>query len=149
MTGPVKTDGKQVAGRFAKGQSGNPNGRPAGSRNRATLALDALIDGSGEAVVKAMVDAALKGDVSAGRALLDRLVPPRKDRLVSFELPVITTAAEASAALGAIVTAVAAGDITPDEAGAVSKLVVDFIRALEASEIERRLAALEERNSRS
>ena len=38
------------------------------------LLLADLIDGEGEAIVRALVTAATSGDVSAGRALLDRLV---------------------------------------------------------------------------
>ena len=63
--------------RWAPGQSGNPKGRPAGSRNRASLLLEHLIEGEGQAVVQALLAAAKGGDVPAARALLDRLVPPR------------------------------------------------------------------------
>jgi hypothetical protein len=35
-----------------KGQSGNPNGRPQGSRNAATLALESLLDGQAEALTQ-------------------------------------------------------------------------------------------------
>jgi hypothetical protein len=43
---PVKTDKKQGA-RFKPSQSGNPNGRPHGSRNKDTLALERLLEGGG------------------------------------------------------------------------------------------------------
>ena len=35
---------------FQKGVSGNPNGRPLGARNKATLRLEALLDATGEAL---------------------------------------------------------------------------------------------------
>jgi uncharacterized protein DUF5681 len=44
----VNTERKQSGGRFKKGQSGNPDGRPRGSRNKTTLAVDALLDGDAE-----------------------------------------------------------------------------------------------------
>src|SRR3954463_44237 len=75
---PANSGGKQ-GGRYQPGQSGNPLGRPAGSRNRATLLLADLIDGEGEDIVRALVTAAKSGDVSAGRTLLDRLGAPRQD----------------------------------------------------------------------
>jgi hypothetical protein len=49
-------------GRFREGQSGNPAGRRPGSRNRASLVLDALADGEAEAVLQAMVRRAKEGD---------------------------------------------------------------------------------------
>ena len=85
---PAKSGGKQ-GGRFPPGQSGNPLGRPAGSRNKAILLLAELIDGEGENIVRTLVNAAKARDVSAGHALLDRLVPPRKDRPVAFALPAL------------------------------------------------------------
>lgn len=47
-TGP-----KQIGGRFRKGQSSNPQGRPVGARHKATLAAQALLDGEGEAITRA------------------------------------------------------------------------------------------------
>ena len=52
---PAKT-GKKQAGHFAKGKSGNPNGRPQGSRNAATLALESLLDGQAEALTQKAID---------------------------------------------------------------------------------------------
>ena len=43
MSDPAETTGpKQTGRRFAKGTSGNPKGRPRGSRHTALLALDAI-----------------------------------------------------------------------------------------------------------
>jgi len=139
----AKTAKKQRGRPFPKGTSGNPGGRPAGSRNAATLALEALIDGQGKAIVGAMVEAALNGDTSAGRALLDRLVPPRKERPVRFTLPALETTADAPRALAAIAAGVAAGDLTAGEAADLSALVERFIRAVESTDLEARICQLE------
>ena len=104
-----------------------------------------LLDGEGEDIVRALVSAAKSGDVSAGRALLDRLVPPRRDRPVVFALPALRTAADAARAMAALAAAVASGDLTPGEATELARLVEAFTRALEAAEFETRLAALEQR----
>jgi Family of unknown function (DUF5681) len=45
-----QTAQKQRGRPFEPGQSGNPNGRPKGARNRVTRAIEALIDGQGEAL---------------------------------------------------------------------------------------------------
>ena len=123
-------------------QQGNP-GRPKGSRNRATVALEALLDGEAEALTRKAVEMALDGDTTAMRLVMDRIMPPRKDRPVMFTLPKLETAGDAVKATAALVEAVSAGDITPGEAGDLSKLVDGFTKAVELHEIQQRLDKLE------
>src|ERR687894_527368 len=96
-------------------QQGNP-GRPKGSRNKATLAAEALLDGEAEALTRKAIEMALGGDGQAMRLCLERLVSPRRDRPVSFALPRLQTATDALAAAAAIAEAVADGELTPSEA---------------------------------
>jgi len=139
------TRGERVRGRpFA---AGNPGRRP-GSRNRATLALEALLEGVAEALTRKAVEMALSGDTTALRLCLERIAPPRKDRPVTFALPQLGTAKDAVAASAALLQAVADGDLTPIEAAELSKLVVNHIEALKTTELEERLAALEAEVSR-
>ena len=128
---------------FQKGQSGNPNGRPAGSRNKTTLAAEALLDGDSETITKKAIELALAGDMQAIRICMDRLCPPRKDRPVQFSLPPLNEAKDAVAAVSAIVAAVASGDLTPLEAGELSKVVSVYATTLEAANFEERLRKLE------
>src|SRR5690242_16581472 len=132
-------------GRFRKGQSGNPAGKPKGARHRVTLAAEALLDGEAEGLSRKAVELALQGDTVALRLCLERILPPRKDRPAPVRLPTLETAADAAQATAAIVQAVAAGELTPSEATELSKLVEIFARTLEVSEFETRLAALEQR----
>jgi Family of unknown function (DUF5681) len=83
---PDKTGAKQDT-RFKPGQSGNPKGRSQGSRNAATIAIEALLDGEAEALTRKAIELGLAGDMTALRLCLDRIVPPRKDRYVAFSLP--------------------------------------------------------------
>ena len=77
---PVKTVKKQV-GRFQKGRSGNPNGRPKGSRNVATLACEALLDGQAEALTQKAIQMALAGDpVALGSVLTEYTLLAKIDR---------------------------------------------------------------------
>ncbi len=99
MTGAAKTAKKQSGRPFKKGKSGNPNGRPQGSRNKATLAIEELLDGEAEGLTRKAVELAMEGDTTALRLCLDRLCPPRKDRPVSFDLPTMKVPADAVAAL--------------------------------------------------
>jgi hypothetical protein len=74
--------------------------------------------------------------------------PPRKDRPVLFGLPLITSAADAVQASGALVAAVAEGELTPSEAGELGKLVEAYVKALEATEFDERLGKLERMTNR-
>jgi Family of unknown function (DUF5681) len=137
---------KQRRGRpFSKGASGNPGGRPAGTRNKAILAMEALLDGEAEAITRVAVDKAKEGDATALRLCLERILPPRKDRPVSFSLPQLGTVTDAPAATAAIVAAVAAADITVSEGSELAKLVDTYVRAVEASDLDKRLRAIEEK----
>ena len=121
---------------------GNP-GRPAGTQNKRTLILQEMVDGEGEAITRKAIELAKAGDMTAIRLMLDRLLPPRKDRPVPFTLPKLETAADAKNAAAAIVRAVAEGDLTPTEAAELSKLLDNFIRVLDATDVQARLEALE------
>ncbi len=123
-------------------QQGNP-GRPKGSRNRATLALEAILDGEAEALTRKAIEMAMDGDTTAMRLVMDRIMPPRKDRPVMFTLPKLETAGDAVKATAALVEVVSVGDITPGEAGDLAKLVDGFTKAVELHEIQQRLDKLE------
>jgi hypothetical protein len=59
-------------------------------------------------------------------------------------MPPLKSASDAGAAMAAIVEAVSAGEILPDEAVELSRLVEGFVKVFEVSELERRMRALEE-----
>jgi hypothetical protein len=64
---------------------------------------------------------------------------------VRFHLPAITTAREAAEAASAVLAAVSGGEITPLEGATVMALIEQYRRALEASDFEARISALEAR----
>lgn len=130
---------------FQPGQSGNPGGKAKGTRNRVTLAMEALLDGQAEALTQKAIAMALEGDGPAMRLCMDRLAPPRRDRPLVFSVPPIRTAEDVAKAGRGLMNKVAAGEVTPAEAGDVMKLYESLARTIEISELERRLQALEER----
>jgi hypothetical protein len=143
---PSAEQSAQKRGRpFESGQSGNPNGRPKGARNRVTQAVEALIDGQGEALGAKAVEKALEGDSTLLRALLSTLVPPRRERMVEFELPKIESAADARKASSAVITACAAGELSPHEANEIMALISTHVRTIEVAELEVGVTALEKR----
>jgi hypothetical protein len=72
-------------------------------------------------------------------------MPPRRDRPVHFSIPALNSAEDASKVMGAITTAVACGELTPAEAAELSRVIEAYVKAIEMSEIERRLKILEKR----
>ena len=130
-------------GRFAKGFSGNPAGKPPGCRNHASRIAEALVDGEVEALTRTVVGRALDGNAAAMRLCFDRLIAPRRARLLQLDLPPIAEPADAAAAMAAVTTAVAQGVITARDGAEVAKVVDTFIRAIEVSDFDRRLKALE------
>jgi SPP1 family predicted phage head-tail adaptor len=111
--------------------------------HRRALEIKALACRESETLTRKAIDLGKGGDLAALRLCLERVVPRRKDRPVTFEIPPIKDAAEAATAMAAILTAVSAGQITPGEATEVARLVETFIKALEASELKARIERLE------
>ncbi len=126
--------GRDPAGRFLPGRSGNPTGRPRGARNRSTLAAAALLDGEAEKLTRKAVDLALDGDVGALRLCLERILPRRQDAPVVLAVDVerIRTPADAAAVAAAALEAVAAGELTPREGLAVARVAETCRRTLDA-----------------
>src|SRR5712671_4875105 len=100
---PVKARGRP----FEPGQSGNPSRRPKGARNKTRIAIEALLDNEAEALTRKVID--LAGNMAAIRLCFERLLPPRRDRGIAFDLPKIESAADAVAASRAVLESCAAG----------------------------------------
>lgn len=142
MKSSAKTDKKQDA-RFKRGKSGNPNGRPNGSRNKVTLSMEALLEGEAEALTRTAIEKALAGDMMALRICFDRLYPPQKGRSIQIDLPPIKQADDVVQGYEAILNAVSDGSITPDEASTIANVLESKRKAIETHEIEKRISVLE------
>ena len=74
---------------------------------------------------------------------MEHKAPVPKDQPVSFKLPNMNNALDASEASVSVLTAVSEGELTPIEATHVMGLIGSYRRTLELSVIEERLQALE------
>jgi hypothetical protein len=128
---------------FQKGYSGNPAGRAVGSRNRATVIAEELLDCEARPLLRQAIDDAKGGDGVMMRFCVGRIIGPRRDRPVRFDLPPIRSAADLSAAMEAITSAVAQGELTTGEAWELSQIIDTFIRAIDASAFASQLERLE------
>jgi hypothetical protein len=74
---------------------------------------------------------------------MERIAPAPKDQPVSFNLPKMNNALDATEAAGSVLRAVSEGDLTPIEAARIMGLIDSYRRTLELTDIETRIAALE------
>lgn len=128
---------------FKPGQSGNPKGKPAGTRSKSTTLLLALMQDGAEQITNAVINAAKAGDLVAARIIIDRLIPPSRERPVSLALPDTHTAEGVAAAQNCILQAAATGELLPGEAATLAGIVEARRRAIETIEFEQRIAVLE------
>jgi len=128
---------------FPKGMSGNPMGKRPGTRNRATIIAEEMLDSATRPLLRGAIDDAQGGDGVMKRFCISRILPPRRDRPVRFALPRIKSAADLNTALEAVTAAVADGDLTIREAWEFSQTIDNFIRTIDTSEFARQLERLE------
>jgi hypothetical protein len=137
---------KPSDGLFQKGnQLGR--GRPQGSRNKATLALQEFLDGYGEHITRQCIAFAIKGDPTAMRLCMERLFPPRKECPVTFDLGPITTAAQALVAASDVLQMVADGVLTPNQGATITTMIETIRRVIGTDEHEARISELESHQS--
>jgi len=129
--------------RFPPGQSGNPAGRKAGSRNKVTALAEKLLEDDSKEVVEAVVKAAKGGDMTAARLVLERIAPVRRGRSIVLSLPKIKDAADVGDAISVVIEAMGRGELSAEEAQAVASVVEIRRRAIETTDHEARLKALE------
>jgi hypothetical protein len=134
---------------FVKGLSGNPAGRPVGSRNRFTREMDEALEKQGVPLIDAIAAHARTANPAAMRLCLDRLVPVGKNRAATIELPPVETPDYTTTALGEIHRALATSEISTDEGTRLVSFVDRTARVLASKavaevELADRLARCEE-----
>ena len=136
--------GRKADGTFAKG---NPfsRGKARGTRHRTTTMAERLMADEAGAVVRATIRSALEGETAAQKLILDRVAPVRKGKPVPIDLPPVADAAGVLRALGEVVAAMSRGEVSPDEAALMVNVISAPKAILEVAEVERRLAAIEEK----
>ena len=140
----ANADGKQNKGHlFQKGKSGNPTGKKPGTRHRATLAVEKLLDDEGEELTRKAIELAKDGDLTALKLCLERICPPKKSRPIRIDLPNVNTADGVSQGQMTTVQAVAEGEITPEEGKVLADILEARRRSIETQEHETRLNKLE------
>jgi hypothetical protein len=139
----MKKSPTTTTGQFKKGSSGNPTGRPAGSRNKSTMACEELLEGQAEKLTQKAVEMALEGNVYAMRLCLERIIPARKERCITLESRPVESVKDLPLQFQDILRAVTEGRITPGEGESLFNILSGHARIMETAEFDRRLAELE------
>lgn len=85
-------------------------GRPKGSKNKATVAIEAMFEGEAEQIGRRCIELAKAGDPTALKLVMDRIAPVRKGR------PLQGLARRSNeSSMDALLRAVLEGELTPDE----------------------------------
>ena len=135
-----RKNGRSADGRFG---TGNP-GRPPGVRNRATLAVEALLADEAQGLARKAVELALGGDTTALRLCLERIAPAYRPSSspVQFDLDDSRPLAEQGLA---VLRAVADGHVAPDTGRSLIDALAALARVNELDAFDRRLTELESR----
>jgi hypothetical protein len=126
---------------FKPGQSGNPAGKPKGTKHKSTLIREALARHLPEILGK-LIEQAKSGDTHAAKLLLERALAPLK----SVDAPVAVPgpgSGSVAALGGAVVARMLEGNLTPNEATALLAALAAQSKLVETDELTRRVEALE------
>jgi hypothetical protein len=87
MHATVTSEARLPDGRFAPGHSGNPAGRPKGSKGLGTRLVAALREGEDEIILRTVIEEALAGDKVAARFCASRIDAAARDGERGADLP--------------------------------------------------------------
>jgi hypothetical protein len=122
------------------GESGNPKGRPPG-RGQSAQFREALASKL-PAILESVVKAAIEGDMTAARLVLDRCMPTLKPMEATIEglaLPTGTLTQQARD----ILASVSRGEVAPGQAAQLIGAVGSVAKLMEVDELSARIEALE------
>jgi len=122
----------------------NPAGRPLGISPQSKLVQKMLENADG--ILDAIIAKAMEGDSSSAALILARIVPALKSQAQTVQFDFDHTA-PASEQAASIISAIAAGQVSPD----IGRQILEAVNALSsiraAELLEARIAALEEKHS--
>ena len=128
---------------FKKGESGNPDGRPKGAKDKRTQYRE-LFDPHADDLIQKAIDLALAGDTACLKMCIDRLVSPFRAKNATVTLDDIEgTLTEKGEK---IIMSMGSGELSPSDASSMLSALAAQARIIEIEELEKRVSDLEARN---
>ena len=143
-----ESTGQKQKGRFKPGKSGNPAGRPKGSRHKSTMAALALLEGESQSLTRKAIEEAMGGNMVALKLCLERIVPTAKERPVNITFPEVSDASDLVKLTATLLAAIGNGDVDTSQAASLAKIIEIHRSTLELTEIDKRIKKLEESNEK-
>lgn len=128
--------GRRKNGTFAKGQTGNPGGRPGNLAN-----LRAKLTAGSDEIATVVLKAAKGGDMQACRLILERIVPALKP--ITEPVPFDLDDTDLPSTARSIMRAIASGALPGDQGKVLLDAVLGMSRVIEVADLDQRLKALE------
>lgn len=85
MSEPPENTGRKADGTFTRGNRVNPSGKPKGARHKATMMAEKVLGADAADIVKKVVASAKAGEPWAVKLVIERILPPAKDRPTPLE----------------------------------------------------------------
>ncbi|MFN3242928.1 MAG: DUF5681 domain-containing protein [Planctomycetota bacterium] len=143
------TPARDERGRFATGNTGGPGGARKRAHELRRAAEEAVTPEHIQAMIRKALHMALKGDVQAMRFVSDRVIgrptdTPSEPEPVRFDMPRLRTIQDCHSATEVVINAICAGSVERESAQLLVDAIQARLRAIEATEIEERLARVEQ-----
>lgn len=139
-----KEQAKPEGGKFKPGMSGNPSGRPVGSKSIASRLVNDMIAERAEEIANVLIANAIAGDSACLKLAVERLAPAPKDNKINIALPTIENTGDLNKAISQVIGKVANGEITPLEGQTLVKMFEVWKSAFNLEEVVQRINKLEE-----
>jgi len=127
-------------GRFSKGHSGNPHGRPP----MLAPELRQRLSEATPQIIEKVVEKALQGDLAAAKIILDRTAPIPKQSCAQITIPNLAGSDSSLAdKAGAVLSSIASGTCPADVGATLIQTIGAMAKIIEIDELDRRISALE------
>ncbi len=134
-------NGRDTGGRFTPGNKAS-RGKPPGARHRASVLAEKIFADDIKSICEVVTREAKAGANWACKLVVERILPPAKDRPTPFPLPAINSPADLPPLALRLLEAVADGALTPAEGDALIGMVDKLRAAYKSADMAQEIAEL-------